>query len=118
MTRPVGTRGGIGEKLMIRHCVFVRFKLEVTTFERLSLFLTIDALRNVIDGMGDAHYGVNVSPEGLGRGYDDGFTIDFEDVEARDAYLVHPEHQAAGAALVAAAEGGIDGIMVFDLELG
>lgn len=102
---------------MIRHCVFVRFKVEVTTYERLSLFMRIDALRNVIDGMGEAHYGANASPEGLGRGYDDGFTIDFRDVEARDAYLVHPDHQAAGAGLVAAAQGGIDGILVFDLEL-
>lgn len=103
---------------MIRHCVFVRFREEVTTYERLALFMTIDALRKVIDGMGDAHYGTNVSPEGLGRGYDDGFTIDFEDAASRDAYLTHPYHQSAGAALVAAAEGGLDGILVFDLAIG
>lgn len=103
---------------MIRHCVFVRFRSEVTTAERLSLFAAVDQLRNVIDGMGDAHYGANASPEGLARGFEDGFTIDFRDAEARDSYLIHPAHQAAGGALVAAAEGGIDGIFVFDLELG
>jgi hypothetical protein len=102
---------------MIRHCVFVRFRVEVSTYERLSLFMAVDALRNAVDGMGDAHYGANVSPEGLGRGYDDGFTIDFRDAAARDAYLAHPQHQAAGAALVGAVQGGLDGILVFDLEL-
>jgi len=35
----------------------------------------------------------------------------------RDAYLVHPLHRAAGAALVEACEGGIGGITVFDMKV-
>ena len=33
----------------------------------------------------------------------------------RDAYLADPVHQAIGARIVAAAEGGIDGVFVFDV---
>ncbi|HVX80463.1 MAG TPA: Dabb family protein, partial [Devosiaceae bacterium] len=41
----------------------------------------------------------------------------FDTAAARDAYLVHPDHQAVGARIVAAAEGGPAGILVFDFEL-
>nr|WP_287285619.1 hypothetical protein [Mesorhizobium sp.] len=44
--------------------------------------------------------------------------MDFRDAAARDAYLVHEAHSRAGARLVAALEGGTDGLMVFDLEIG
>ena len=102
---------------MIRHCVFVRFSATLSSAERQSIFAAIEALRDVIDGMGATHHGANASPEGLGKGFDDGFTIDFRDAAARDAYLAHPRHQAAGAALVAAVEGGLEGIIVFDLAI-
>jgi hypothetical protein len=74
---------------MIRHCVFGRF-------------------RGDVDG----------TEEPVARGFTHGFTIDFRDVAARDAYLVHDDHSRAGARLVAALEGGTDGLMVFDLEIG
>jgi hypothetical protein len=61
--------------------------------------------------------GRNVSPEGLGKGFDEGFLIDFADAAARDAYLDHPDHKALGARIVGAAEGGADGLFVFDFEV-
>ena len=102
---------------MIRHCVLVKFRSDVGDAEKQSIFAALDALRDVVDGIEAAHFGRNVSPEGLGKGFDDGFTIDFRDAAARDAYLVHPAHQEAGARLVAALHGGIDGLVVFDLDL-
>jgi hypothetical protein len=33
------------------------------------------------------------------------------------AYLVHPAHEKAGGRIVAAAEGGIDGVFVYDFEI-
>jgi hypothetical protein len=60
--------------------------------------------------------GADVSPEGLQRGYTHAFTIDFADAAARDGYLVDAEHKALGARLVAAAEGGREGILVVDFE--
>ena len=102
---------------MIRHCVLAKFRSEVRDAEKQSIFAALDALRDVVDGIEAAHFGRNVSPEGLGKGFDDGFTIDFRDAAARDAYLVHPAHQEAGARLVAAVDDGIDGLVVFDLDL-
>jgi hypothetical protein len=43
--------------------------------------------------------------------------VDFTDWAALAAYQDHPDHRRLGAALVAAAEGGLDGILVFDLPL-
>ena len=51
------------------------------------------------------------------QGFNDGFIMDFADEAARDRYLPHPAHKAAGSRLVAALEGGRDGLIVFDLEL-
>ncbi|MDE2445926.1 MAG: Dabb family protein, partial [Alphaproteobacteria bacterium] len=46
-----------------------------------------------------------------------GFTVDFVDAAARDTYLPHPAHQKLGAMIVAAAQGGVDGITVVDWEV-
>ena len=100
---------------MIRHCVFVRFRDDVPTAERSAIHADLEALRAVVDGMGKVHFSANVSPEPFARGFAHGFTIDFDDAPARDAYLAHEAHQRAGARLVAALEGGADGLMVIDL---
>ncbi|WP_214472027.1 Dabb family protein [Mesorhizobium sp. dw_380] len=102
---------------MIRHCVFVRFRGDVPDGERAAIHAGLEALRQVIDGMDTVRFSANVSPEPFARGFSHGFTIDFRDAAARDAYLVHEAHQRAGARLVAALEGGTDGLMVFDLDL-
>ena len=61
--------------------------------------------------------GPNVSPEGLARGYSHAFTVDFDDAAARDRYLADADHGKVGAALVAAAEGGVDGLVVIDFDI-
>ena len=100
---------------MIRHCVFYAFRAGASAAERAAIHAELDALRDVVDGMGEMRFGANVSPEPFARGYTDGFTIDFRDAAARDAYLVHPDHGKAGARLVAAIDGGIDRLFVFDI---
>lgn len=102
---------------MIRHCVFARFRNNADATERAAIHADLEALRRVIEGMGKVEFSANVSPEPFARGFTHGFTIDFRDAAARDAYLVHEAHQRAGARLVAALEGGTDGLMVFDLEI-
>jgi hypothetical protein len=103
---------------MIRHCVFGRFRGDVDGTERAAIHADLEALRRVVDGMGKVEFSADTSPEPFARGFTHGFTIDFRDVAARDAYLVHDDHSRAGARLVAALEGGTDGLMVFDLEIG
>lgn len=102
---------------MIRHCVFVKFRASVPAAEREAIYADLRALKGKVDGLLAASFGPNVSPEGLAQGFADGFVIDFRDAAARDAYLVHTDHQAAGARLVAALEGGTGGLIVFDIAV-
>jgi hypothetical protein len=103
---------------MIRHCVFIRFRADVAQSEKDGIWADIRALKAVIPGFLEAYIKPNSSPEtGLDKGHSEGFILDFTDAAARDAYLVHPDHKAAGGRIVAAAEGGIDGIFVYDLAL-
>ena len=61
---------------------------------------------------------VNISPEHPAvHGFLDGFLVELADAAARDAYLADPTHQAVGAKLTAACEGGRDGLIVFDHTL-
>ena len=100
---------------MIRHCVLVRFRADVTDQERAAIYAELESLREVVPGFLAMSFGPNNSPEGLDQGFADGFTMDFVDEAARDAYLIHPDHKAAGGKLVAALEGGRDGLIVFDM---
>jgi hypothetical protein len=102
---------------MIRHCVFIRFKASVSDAEKASILSDIEALKPLVPGYLSIDIGPNVSPEGLGKGYNGGFVIDFKDAAARDTYLVHPDHETAGGRIVAATEGGVDGVFVYDFEI-
>jgi hypothetical protein len=105
------------EETLIRHCVFVRFKPTVTRAERDAIYAELAGLKSRLAGMLQLRSGGNVSPEGLAKGFDEGFFIDFENAAARDAYLDHPEHRLIGARIGAAADRGTEGIFVFDFEL-
>ena len=101
---------------MILHCVFLRLKASLPAEEKTALFEALAALKERIPGIVEIQHGPNVSPEGLSGGFRDGFVVTFENADARDAYLVHPEHVAVGDRLVAACDGGLAGLMVFDFE--
>jgi hypothetical protein len=102
---------------MIRHIVLVRFRDDVSEEHKQEIYADLHALVGKIDGLERAHFGPNVSPEGLSKGFRDGFVMDLRDAESRDRYLADPRHQAAGGKLVAACEGGLDGVLPFDLEV-
>jgi hypothetical protein len=102
--------------MTIRHCVFLKFRTDVPATEKQGIYEQLAALGEHLE-LDSMSYGPNVSPEGLHQGFVDGFTMDFPDVAARDAYLADPAHKAAGARLVAALEGGRDGLLVFDIEV-
>ena len=77
----------------------------------------LNDLHDVVPGLVNASFGPNVIFEGKLHGVDDGFTMDFKDVAARDTYLDHPEHKKSGAQLISLLEGGREGLMVFDLDV-
>ena len=101
----------------IRHCVLVRFAASTSQTEIEAILAEIAALKGRVPGMLAFAGGANVSPESLARGYAHGFTVDFADAAARDRYLADGAHAAAGARLVRAAESGLDGLIVVDIEL-
>lgn len=102
---------------MIRHIVLCKFTATVSAAECESIFAELAALRGHLTGITAMAFGANVSPEGLAQGFAHGFSIDFADAAARDAYLADPAHARAGARLVAALEGGLSGLIVFDIEV-
>lgn len=99
---------------MLRHIVLLKFRPDITPTAIDTVFNEIVALREKIDGIIAITLGSNISPEGLEKGFHHGFVVDFIDEAARDVYLPHPDHVVAGGKLVELAEGGIDGILVFD----
>jgi Stress responsive A/B Barrel Domain len=100
---------------MIEHCVLLRFRPEVSATERRALFQEIADLVGVIPGLRAVRFGANARFEDLDHGFADGFIASFDNTEALAAYQAHPAHQATGAKLVAAALGGLQGLLVFDL---
>ena len=98
---------------MIRHIVLIKARPEVTEADIAAIFADLHRLE--LPGLLAIHSGRSESPEQIERGYMHGFTVDFTDWQALAAYQDHPDHKRMGAALVAAAQGGIDGILVFDL---
>ena len=99
---------------MIRHVVLLKLR---ATGEAPQIFAALKSLQSKIPGIISITAGVDCSPENLQRGYTHGFTVDFVDAAARDAYLPHPAHRHVGATIVAACEGGIDGVLVLDWEI-
>ncbi len=103
---------------MIRHLVFLNYADNVTQETKDELMRGLDALRYEVDGIEAFFARPNISPEApLIHGLTEMFWFDFRDAKARDAYLANETHKAIGARLVAALEGGTDGIFVCDVEL-
>ena len=100
---------------MIRHIVLIRFRPDVSEESIAAIFADLTSISGKIPGLGAIHAGRSESPEQIERGYMHGFTADFDDWAALAAYQDHPDHRRVGAALVAHAQGGLDGILVFDL---
>jgi len=98
---------------MIRHVVLIRFRPDVTGAQAE---LLLAPLAELSARLGFAvTWGRSESPERIERGYMHGFVADFADWAALAAYQADAGHKAFGAGLVAHAEGGLDGILVFDL---
>ena len=102
---------------MIRHIVLVKFRPDLDEAAIAALFAELHRIKAKIPGVLAIASGRSDSPEQMERGYRHGFVVDFAGWEALQAYQDHPDHKALGAKLVAGAEGGKDGILVFDLPV-
>lgn len=102
---------------MIRHLVALRFRDGTPDAVKAGLMDDLAGLAGRVDGILDFQVRANVSVEDSKvRGFRDLFWFDFRDEASRDAYLADAEHKAIGARLVAALDGGPDGVFVCDFR--
>jgi hypothetical protein len=95
----------------VLHVVLLKPKTGATAAQFAALWSALEGLKDRIPGIASVACGPNASPEGLEQGYTQGFVMRFDDAQARDAYLPHPEHQAVIPLVLAVAES----VLVFDL---
>src|SRR5690606_22206651 len=81
------------EKEPVRHIVVFKYKSDAPEAEIQKITDAFRDLKDKIPGIISFEHGVNNSPEGLNRGLTHVYQLTFEDADARDAYLPHPEHQ-------------------------
>ena len=102
---------------MIRHIVLTRFEPEVSEERIAGIYDGLSRLTAEMPGAQNFTGGRSESPEQIERGYMHGFVIDFDSWEALQTYADDPAHKALGAQLVENAVGGIDGILVLDIDV-
>jgi hypothetical protein len=78
----------------LRHIVLFSFKNDASADQVEAVIAGFAALPGAIPGITAYEWGTNVSPEGLNDGFTHCFTLTFGSAPDRDAYLVHPAHQA------------------------
>jgi hypothetical protein len=97
----------------VKHVVLLKLK-EGTTEEQITKFFDdVLELSETVPGIDDYVSGTNSSSEGLSQGMSHAFIMTFSDSAARDAYVVHPEHErfkATGMTIV-------ENLLVFDFEV-
>jgi len=117
---PVATRGTVlpsGTDAMIRHIVLTKFKAETDNATIADIYAALSALTRTITGAHGFTGGRSRSPEQIERGYTHAFVIDFDTWADLKTYAEHPAHRALGARIVENAVGGMDGVLVLDLEI-
>lgn len=98
---------------MVKHIVLLQYKSNITEEEINLVYQQLASLPTV------RHFtsGANCSIEQLNKGFTHGFIIEFDDIEGRNAYLNHPEHQRiALEVLLPLLENGFESALVLDFE--
>lgn len=102
---------------MIRHIVLTKFKPGTPEETIKRIYAGLSAVTDRLSGARNFAGGRSESPEQIERGYMHGFVVDFDDWAALETYQNNEEHKVFGRQLVENAVGGIDGILVLDLNI-
>jgi len=102
---------------MIRHIVLTKFKPETAEDTIAEIYAGLSALTAKLAGARNFVGGRSASPEQIERGYMHAFVIDFDSWADLKIYAEHPEHRELGSRIVANAAGGIEGVLVLDLDV-
>ena len=78
---------------IVRHILLARYKDNTSDETLQSFFNAFREMTRKIEGVVGFEYGANNSSEGMNRGLTHVMMVNFDSVQARDAYLPHPEHQ-------------------------
>jgi hypothetical protein len=97
---------------VIEHVVLIKPLTGVAEADVAALRAGLARMRGLIPGIVDFVYGDNISSEGKDLGFTQGFIITFQDRNALDGYLPHPEHLAVVPLVRAVAAD----VLVFDVE--
>ncbi len=101
---------------MIRHVVLSRFKAATSEKTISEIYSGLEKLVCEMDGARNFGGGKSMSPEQIERGYLHGFTIDFESWDDLRTYSENENHKALGAQIIANSVGGINGVLVLDID--
>ena len=101
---------------MIKHCVFLNFKSEISESDQFDVFEGLSNLKNQVEGLNDFEYGNNLDFEQKSTDYNSGFIVSFESHKSLLEYNEHPEHALLGSKLISMCKKGHQGIIVFDIE--
>lgn len=85
-----------GKRGTLVHMVSFKFKPEAGEAKIKEVETAFAALKEKIPQVVSLEWGTNVSPEKLDKGFTHGFILTFNSAADRDAYLVHPAHEAFG----------------------
>jgi len=100
----------------VQHNVFFEFQEEASQEQIDEIFTSIAQLKTAqkIPGIVSISHGNHDSPEGLNQGFNYGLTIVFENKEARDTYLPHPEHKKVVDMIIPLLKNGLDSVVAVD----
>ncbi len=101
------------------HNVIIEIKESATQIEIDAFFHGLVDLKenNLIPGILSVTYGPYDSPEGLNKGFNYGFSMVFENSEARDNYLPHPEHERVKQLILPLLKDGLNSVIAFDWKM-
>jgi hypothetical protein len=77
----------------MRHLVVFKYKQGTTADQIQQVTSAFSELKRNIPGIVSFEHGINNSPEGKNLGFTHVYLLTFQDAQARDDYLPHPEHQ-------------------------
>ena len=80
--------------MKLRHVVLFGFGKSQSPAAIAEVIRRFVDLKTLVPSIDEFEWGENSSPEGLNRGHSHVFLLTFAGAQARDAYLVHPDHAA------------------------